>query len=165
MKKLLGLFLICSAITGYAQDSSVTIAASPVDVPVVPVQEILPAQTLQQVQSSQAAVINAAYNGAAYGNIQFATSSGVTEVFGADSDSIQRLSSLLIAFESNPSALPSAFYWVAVDGNKVIFTYHDLQGLSLALGLRGVIAYGNLQDRLAAIASAIDIASVLAVVW
>jgi len=96
-----------------------------------------------------------AYSAAAYPDIQFTTSGGVTAMFQADPVSLLNIKNVLTA---NPTQADldtnmPGLYWVAADNSKPAFTRSDLQGLAAAIAARGWPAFDNLQTKKAQVRS------------
>lgn len=79
--------------------------------------------------------------------------------FQADADSQALIVSVLSA-----GSVPSGFFWLDVNNNKVSMTYADLQGLSAAILARGQVAYANYQAKKAEILACATVADLDAVV-
>jgi hypothetical protein len=80
--------------------------------------------------------------------------------FQADTASQQVLTKSLVA-----GSVPTGFYWLDSDNNKVTMTYAQLQGLAGAMLLQGQLAFDKLQTKKAAVIAATTKTQVEAVVW
>jgi hypothetical protein len=133
---------------------------------------VAPVITLAQVQASQSAVIDAAYEAAVQQPVSFTTVGGVTQTFQADPASqtllVQSTQGYTIA-----GAVPAGFYWKAADNTAVTFTLADLQGLYSATLAQGWAAFQKrsaLKQQIAAVTVgngtvAQAIVTVQAIVW
>ena len=101
---------------------------------------VIPAPTsvelLVSAQTKKLPELFTAYLTAIYASISFFTAAGTGQIFQADRPALGNLHDMLAAYAPT-GALPSGFYWVALDNTQVPFTLADLQGLAGAIGTRG----------------------------
>ena len=122
------------------------------------------AELLVSSQTKKLPELFAAYLAAIYASISFTTAAGTTQVFQADRAALGNLHDMLAAYAPT-GAVPSGFYWVALDNTKVPFTLTDLQGLAGAIGARGWAEFQHMQSLKATVRAAITVAEVEAVSW
>ncbi len=106
----------------------------------------------------------AAYLAAIYASISFTTAAGTAQVFQANRAALGNLHDMLAAYAPT-GAVPSGFYWVALDNTQVPFTLADLQGLAGAIGARGWIEFQHMQSLKAIVRAATTVAEMEAVSW
>jgi len=111
--------------------------------------------TVSGAAGAKLAELAAAYTAAAYPDIQFTTSGGVTAMFQADPASLTNIKDVLTAnpTQADLDANMPNLYWVASDNSKPAFTRADLQGLAAAIAARGWPAFDNLQTKKAQVRS------------
>jgi len=123
-----------------------------------------PALTLDEARSAQAALVNAAYESAVVRPISYTTKGGLTKTFQADGISQTTLMQATQGY-SLSGAVPSGFYWVAIDNAQVPFTLADLSGLYQAMLDRGWATFQKKQSLKAEIMAAETSTAVLAIAW
>ena len=125
----------------------------------------VPEVPLAVTQSTQVALLYAAYMTARDAAVTCTTKAGVTQTYQADPTSIANLQAMLAAFAAAPTALPPTFYWVAADNTQVPFVYADMQQLALNIGAQGAAAFAHYQTQKALVNAATTNDAVLAIVW
>jgi hypothetical protein len=116
---------------------------------------ILRAPTLPQALDTKITQLTQAYSTAIQQPVQY-----IGALFQADTSSQQVLTKSLVA-----GSVPTGFYWLDSDNNKVTMTYAQLQGLAGAMLLQGQLAFDKLQTKKAAVIAATTKTQVEAVVW
>ena len=122
------------------------------------------AELLVSAQAKKLPILFAAYLAAIYATVSFFTVAGTGQIFQADRPALGNLHDMLAAYAPT-GALPSGFYWVALDNTQVPFTLADLQGLAGAIGARGWAEFQHMQSLKIAVRAATTVAEVEAVSW
>ncbi|MCK4121416.1 DUF4376 domain-containing protein [Ralstonia pseudosolanacearum] len=123
-----------------------------------------PSATVPGAQAAQVALLRAAYAGAIAQSVSYTSKGGITKTYQVDPQSVANLSQMLLAFQA-PQAVPTGFYWVAVDNAQVPFTYADMQALAQVMGVQGATAFQKLQSLKAEVNAATTVAAIQAVTW
>jgi hypothetical protein len=124
-----------------------------------------PPPTLAQVQATQIATLTAAYNVAIQQPVPYKSQGGITKTYQATLQSVANLTQMLLAFGAS-ATVPFGFYWVSADNTQVPFTYADMQGLAVAFGTQGAMAFQILQTLKAQVkAPNQTVAGVQVIVW
>jgi hypothetical protein len=133
-----------NSIHGYESDGSQDQLIDPTYVAITndEVNDIL--YPLDLVKSNQNASLTFSYNLAIGQPITFTTEAKITAIFQADVKSRANVQAMLAAL--TPTTMPNNFYWIALNNDKVPFTYNDLQGLALLMGNQGWLNFGKLQS-------------------
>ena len=116
-----------------------------------------PAPTLAEVQTTQLALIESAYQQA---NTQPIAYMGT--IFQADQNSQSLMAAVITACGGS---LPTGFAWFDINNAPVTMTFAQLQGLAGTILLRGQPLFTHKQTQKAAIRAALDIPTVQAVIW
>lgn len=143
--------------TGLLIDTPTTL--QPYTVPSPTSSELLAAAQAEKIVS-----LSQSYQSAILALISYTTVGGVTEIFQADTISINNLNNMMQAY-GHVGSTPAGFYWVAENNTRVSFSLADLQGLATSMGDRGWAAFQNLQNKKSAVLSAPTVADVQAVAW
>ena len=114
-------------------------------------------EVLDQAKTSKFSEIKSAYEIEISADIQYTNTT-----FQADEKSQNMITKVLAA---SGGTLPTDFFWLDVNNNKITMTYDDLQGLANAILSRGQQAFAKYQELKAQIKSATDTATVEAIVW
>ena len=117
--------------------------------------EAMIAPTLDELKAKKIAELYQAYNNANSLDIAY-----MNTTFQADSYS----QGLIVAVLSAGS-VPSGFYWLDANNNKVSMTYTDLQGLSATILARGQVNFDKFQNLKAQVNSATSQADLDAIQW
>lgn len=121
-------------------------------------------QLLAQAQSAKIASGLQSYQSAVTANISFTNAAGVTDIYQADPDSIQKLHEVLSGYRST-GTVPTGFYWRSATNQNNTFTFADLDNLALALTNRGWAAFQHLQNFKAQVMACTTITCVQGVTW
>ena len=119
---------------------------------------------LSDAQSKQIIALSIAYQNAIVQPISYTSKGGVTQTYQADANSINNLSSMLLAFQSTQT-VPDGFYWLSEDNTQVPFTYADMQALAQAIGTQANAAFHTLQTLKAQVRAATTADQVQAITW
>lgn len=123
-----------------------------------------PTLTLVGAQAAQIVLITAAYNTAISTNVPFTTAAGVVNTYQADSDSRDILLQTYTGYNAI-GAVPTGFYWIAIDNTEVEFTIADLKGLYAVMLAQGQIAFSKKTTLKRSIQAATTVAAVQDIVW
>jgi hypothetical protein len=122
------------------------------------------AELLAAAQSTQTALLNAAYESAITAPVSYTTEAGTTAVFNQNAVAKANLQNALLA--SQKSGVWTINLWLSASGVSVTpFTYADLQGLAAAMEAIDAPDYQLLLELIAQVNAATTVASVQAVVW
>jgi hypothetical protein len=122
------------------------------------------AQLLDDAQSAQNAIIDAAYLAAVTTPVAFTTAAGVASTYQADPDSQQILSRAMQTYK-DAGSVPSGFYWRSAGNTNVTFTLADLEGLDAAMMAQGWAAFQQKVKLKGDIAAATTVSAVQGVIW
>lgn len=122
------------------------------------------AQSLEAVQTRQAALLDAAYFQAIAQDVSFTTAGDDTRMYQSDPVSVSNASACMLGCQA-AQAVPEGFYWVAADNTRVVFTYADLQAFAAALFAHGHGAFMTLQDLKASVRAAATVDAVKLIGW
>jgi len=96
--------------------------------------------------------------------VSYTTQASVTETFAADPGTASDIRALFAGF-NQAQATPSGFYWPAVDGTQVPFTYADILGLMAVISAQWWTWFQHLETLRAQVAAATTPAQLSAIVW
>jgi hypothetical protein len=117
---------------------------------------------LDETRTAQIAVLRAAYQTAIRQPVNFTTAAAHTDIFAADSDSLNNLEAMLTAYADTQS-FPLNL-WLNASGVPVTpFTYTDLQGLAQAIASQTTPDYQKLLSKIGDVMAASTVAEVQAV--
>lgn len=143
-----------------SSQSPYTVAGDALVAPVPPTA----AQLLATAQTTQTALLNAAYQAAIIAPVSYTTAAGTTAVFNQTETAKANLQDALLASEK--ASAWSLNVWQAASGAIVTpFIYVDLQGLAAAMEAVDAPDYQTLIGLLAQVAAATTVEAVQAVVW
>jgi hypothetical protein len=120
--------------------------------------DVAPPPTLDEVRADKLKELADAFGAEFYGSVNYAGTQ-----FQADAESARRLNGVLSAFTAE--TLPVGFYWLDSRNAPVVMDYAALQGLARAMADRSWAAFQKLQDRKAAVRTALTAAEVQAITW
>lgn len=122
------------------------------------------AADLSWAQSAKIASGLQSYQSTVTASISFTNAAGVTDIYQADPDSIQKLHEVLSGYRST-GTVPTGFYWRSATNQNNPFTFADLNNLALSLTNRGWAAFQHLQNFKAQVMACTTITCVQGVTW
>lgn len=120
--------------------------------------------SLSEAQQHQISQLFGSYTLAITQPVTYQSQANITKQYQTDSQSINNLSSMLLAFQSTQT-VPQGFYWVALDNTQVPFTYQDMQNLAATIGTQGFTSFSKLQSLKAQVITATTVAQVQTITW
>ena len=153
-----------SGVYSFTTPAGVALSSTPTTLQPYVIPAPTSAELLVSAQAKKLPTLFAAYLAAIYASISFTTAAGTTQIFQANRAALGNLHDMLAAYAPT-GAVPSGFYWVALDTAQVPFTLADLQGLAGTIGARGWAEFQHMQSLKIAVRAATTVAEVEAVSW